>query len=99
MQNHYIEHNKGGGRDLACLGVSDEDVSGCQVSVDKGLATEVLHSSGHLDTELGEESPCLWWRELSRTERGKEYEFTILLHACTYSVENLERRYSLRFPL
>ena len=59
---------------LAVLGVSDEDVSGCQVSVDKGLPTEVLHSSGHLNTELQEESWGVWRRELPRTARRKEDE-------------------------
>ena len=45
--------------DLASLVFSDEDVPGSQVSVDKGLTAEILHTPGHLDTELSQQSCCV----------------------------------------
>ena len=44
---------------LACLVFSDEDVPSSQVSVDKGLAAEIVHTHGHLYTELRQHSSCV----------------------------------------
>ena len=41
---------------FAFLVISDEDVPGRQVSVDKGLAGEIVHAFSHLQTELGQQS-------------------------------------------
>ena len=41
---------------LASLVFSDEDIPGSEVSVDEGLTAEVVHTPGHLHTELSQQS-------------------------------------------
>ena len=62
----HMTHSQGC-TDLASLVFSDEDVPGSQVSVDKGLTAEVVHTPGHLHTELSQQSCRVRLRWLSRT--------------------------------
>ena len=47
--------------------------------MDKGLATEVLHSPGHLHTELDQHLSCLRWRQLSRPGGGSVYKKVLIV--------------------
>jgi len=65
LKDYTPHHRKTNKLYLACPVSGNQDVPGCQISVHKGFACQVLHAWGYVLAENKENVGSVWWHHFS----------------------------------